>query len=408
MKGTFYLLLFLFGMMLLVESCNKSTLVDSNTQDSTLNIGNTSTNGDTTIVTIGKLVITSTKTSPCYPSSEVFTFTVDNTNITDAVSFKWYFGDGFEANGTTVQHAYNNTAAYVVLLQGMNKYNKIAYSATFPVKAWGQSLRPVAIFSYKSDFTNNPNFITFNSASSVNHGSIINCFWNWGDGTTSSIANGLTRHQFPTNTSDVNYPVKLTITTDGGCTTDTTLMVWIPAAYPITGDFSAISSDACNYETFVFTPQATNVPTGSIYEWHFSDGTGDLTGNPVNYHFTYMNDYDVIMYVKLNGRTIYSAHKTVNAKGENAKPKASFYYTWVKEYSNSVLISFNSQSTVKHGTLDGFLWDFGDGNTNTDFNSFVEDRYYKTNAQTNYNIRLIVTANGCADTAYQTVSIPKK
>ena len=98
-----------------------------------------------------------------------------------------------------------------------------------------------------------------------------------------------------------------------------------------------------------------------------------------------------------------------SSKGPDPKPKASFYFTWVKEYATDVLVSFNSQSTVNHGAIDGYYWNFGNGQTDNNFDSFTETRYQRGASGTgnqSYQISLIVTGNGCADTAYQTVSIP--
>ena len=393
-------------------SCNKDSTPAVDTNISKVIVKTTtSTSGDTTTYTIGSLVVTATRTSPCYPSTEVFTFKANISQITDAASVNWYFGDGHIATGKEVQHEYNNAASFVVQIDVKNSKGILTNSATFPLKAWGQQLKPVAIFSAKNDFPENMNYVTFNSASSVNHGSIVNFHWDWEDGTVSNVAAALTRHQFPQAIKDVTYPVKLTITTDAGCTADTTVYVWVPAVYTsvITGDFAAVAQNACTNESFTFTPQATSVPGGSIYYWHWSDGTHDDSGYNAQHTFAYMNDYDVIMYIKYNGRTIYTTHKVVNAKGPNPKPKASFYFTWVKEYTTDVLVSFNSQSTIEHGGMDGFYWDFANGKADNNYNSFTETRYTRGNpgtGTTDYKVRLIVTGNGCADTAYQTVTIP--
>ena len=405
-----YLLLYItiIAAVFIVTSCNKSTDTVLINADTTIKQGTIVTQNDTTLVTVGSLQINVTKSLPCYPSTEIFTFKATCTDAPIGATYHWYFGDGHTDTGSIAKHGYDNAAPFVVLLELQNSIKKVIKSTTFPIKAWGQQLKPQAIFSSKQDFATNPNYLTFNSASSVNHGSIINNHWDWADGTTSDVAVALTRHQFPFNPSDKNYPVKLTITTDAGCTADTTVNVWVPAAYPITGDFNALALNACTNESFIFTAAATNVPTGSVYHWHFSDGKSELTGNPLNYSFQYMNDYDVIMYITLNGRTIYTTHKLVNAKGQNPKPQASFYYTWKNETTSQVLISFNSQSTIQHGGIDGYYWNFGNNITDTDFNSYTETTYQKTTLPNNYTVRLIVTGNGCADTAYNTVSIPAK
>ncbi len=399
-----------------IDSCNKST--SNIITDSTTNVitkTTTSVDGDTTVYTIGQLIITATRTSPCYPSTEIFTFKADASAIANATSYNWYYGDGYSDSGQVVKHGYNNAAPFVVQLDIKNGNGIVIYSSSFPVKAWGQQLKPVAIFTTKDDFPTNENYVTFTSYSSVNHGSIVQFHWNWGDGSTSNTADALVRHLFPTNTQDVNYQVKLTITTDAGCTADTTVTVWVPGAYPITGDFAAVENNGCTNESFSFTAQATSVPGGSVYYWHWSDGTHDDSGYNVQHTFAYKNDYDVIMYIKLNGRTIYTAHKDIFAKGQSKSPKptASFYYTWVNEYATNVLVSFNSQSQqpAGGGAIDGYYWNFSNGKIDTSFNSFTETRYQRGTAGSgnkDYQVRLIVTGNGCADTAYQTVSIPSQ
>ena len=403
------LIIFSFGL----NSCNKN--ITNNATDSTGNTvitkTSTSVDGDTTVFTIGDLVITATRTSPCYPSTEIFTFKADASNIPDATTFTWYYGDGYSDSGKVVQHGYNDAAPFVVLLEIKNSNGVVINSSSFPIKAWGQQLKPVAIFTTTTDFSNNVNYVTFTSYSSVNHGSIVQYYWDWGDGTTSNIADALTRHQFPIKTQDVNYTVKLTITTDAGCTADTSVSVWVPGTYPITGSFGATELNGCTNESFSFTAQATSVPTGSVYHWHWSDGTHDDSGYTAQHVFAYMNDYDVIMYITLNGRTIYTTHKDIFAKGPNPAPTASFYYTWVDEYATNVLVSFNSQSTIQHGSIDGFYWNFGNGQIDSSFASFTETRYQRGSTGTgskNYTISLIVTGNGCADTAYQTVNIPSQ
>jgi PKD repeat protein len=393
-----------------VASCKKTDVTPDTATDDDEIIGTIRISNDTTYVTVGSVAIYYTKTAPCYPSTEIFTLTATTTNLPSNVTFNWYFGDGNIATGKTVQHGYDAPSPYVIRLDVKNASQEVIATATFPVKAWGQQLKPVAIFSYKNDFNDNTNYITFNSASSVNRGAIVQYRWNWNDGTKiDTVANGLIRHEFPSATTDKIYPVKLTIQTDAGCTADTTVNVTVLANYPITGDFNAVAYNACTSEYFLFTPTATNVPTGAYYVWNFSDGRGDTTAPyPIKYVYKYMNDYDVIMTIVLNNRVIYKTHKMVGAKGENPKPKASFYTTLVNNTSTSTKYSFNSQSTIAHGGISAFLWDFGNGATDNNYSSFIENTYTKTTAATNYTVRLIVQGNGCADTTYRTVSVGAK
>ncbi len=391
-------------------SCTKVTVADNTVDNSKPVIGTITTSNDTTIVTVGTVGIRYTKTAPCFPSTELFTLVATATNTSTDAVFNWFFGDGNIATGKTVQHGYDAPASYIITLEVRSAAKALLATATFPVKAWGQQLKPVAIFSTKNDFNDNINYISFNSASSVNRGAIIQYRWNWNDGTkVDTTANGLIRHLFPTATTDKTYPVKLTIQTDAGCTADTIVNVMVLAKYPITGDFNAVPYNACTSEYFLFTPTATNVPTGAYYVWNFSDGRGDTTAPfPIKYIYKYMNDYDVIMSVILNNRVIYKTHKAVNAKGEKPKPKASFYYTLVGNTATTTKYSFNSQSTVAHGGISAFIWDFGNGFTDNNYSSFIENTYNRGAIATSYTVSLIVQGNGCADTAYRSVPIPAR
>ena len=410
MKKTYQYISVVFVLVALLFSCNKAANDDIKKEETKPIIGTITTSNDTTIVTVGTVGIRFTKTAPCYPNTEIFTFTGTAINApTDAV-YNWFFGDGNIATGKMVQHGYDAPSPYVLTLEVRSNAKVLLATATFGVKAWGQQLKPVAIFSTKNDFADNLNYITFNSASSVNRGAIVKYIWNWNDGThVDTASNGLARHQFATAITDKNYFVKLTITTDAGCTADTTVTVAVPATYPITGNFNAVAFNACANEYFMFTPTATNVPTGSVYTWNFSDGRGDTTaGIPIRYDYKYMNDYDVIMNIYLSGRLIYKTHKLVNAKGENPKPKASFYTKLVSSTATTTTFSFNSQSTITHGGISAFFWDFGNGTTDNNYSSFLENIYARTTATTAYSVRLIVSGNGCSDTTYRSVSVPAK
>ena len=363
---------------------------------------------DTTTVTYGNVEAKFSQTSTCYPSKEVFTFTASGVGLPSGGYYSWSFGDGNIANGSTTTHSYQAAGSFVVTLMVMANANNMLAKVSFGVKALGQQTKPEAIFSTKFDFPQNINYVTFNSASSINQGDIIQFKYNWGDCTEYISSVGLVRHEFPKKVNDTTYAVKLTVLSNFGCTDDTTVQVTIPGMYSIKGKFKTESIDACTNERILFTAEAENVPTGSIYEWDFSDGTGPRTGNPILYKYKHPNDYDVIMTIKLNGREIYKTNKLVNSKGENPRPKAVFEETLVWDYPTTQRWSFNSKSTIPTSTIDSYQWSFGNGITNNEFFSFIETSYNKETTSKSYTVQLIVTGNGCADTARKTITIPPK
>ena len=406
--------LFLFGLMaILLFSCKKEAEIDL---DKLVQVDSAqitkgaiiSVDRDTTTVSYGNIEAKFSQTSTCYPSKEVFTFTASGVNLPAGGYYSWSFGDGNIANGATTTHSYQAAGSFVVTLMVMANANNMLAKVSFGVKALGQQTKPEAIFTTKFDFPQNMNYVTFNSASSINQGDIIQFKYNWGDGTEYISSVGLVRHEFPKKVNDTTYAVKLTVLSNFGCSDDTTVQVTIPGIYNIKGKFKTESIDACTNERILFTAEAENVPTGSEYEWDFSDGTGTRTGNPILYKYKHPNDYDVIMTIKLNGRVIYKTNKLVNSKGENPRPKAVFEETLVWDYPTYQRWSFNSKSTIPTSTIDSYQWNFGNGITNNEFYSFIETSYNKESTSKSFTVQLIVTGNGCADTARKTITIPPR
>lgn len=392
----------------LFAGCSKSDINEGRLTNSISTIQK-KINADTVILTYDNFLISYHSSSPCFPSQETFYFSCKEIIGNDKYTYEWYFGDGINATGQNVNHSYNNTSQFTILLEIKDSTQQKISSFAFPIKTNGITIKPIAIFSYKQDFNEDPYYLTFNSASSLNHGSIVSYCWIWGDGDTSYSEVSLVRHLFPKKAEDSNYSVKMIVTTDSGCSDDTSVNVWIPGDYNITGDFEAKAFNSCKDEYFVFTPQATNVPTGSIYNWHFSDGKGDTTGYGIIYRFKYKNDYDVIMQVKLNGRTIYTTHKPVSAKGENPSPVASFDLIWKNIQPTYINISLNSKSTISQGGgITRYLWNFGDGTQDDDYNAYIEKNYTRINLDVPYTVTLTVEGNGCVDSIKKTVVIPAK
>jgi hypothetical protein len=373
------------------------------TQEGTITVAK-----DTTTVSFGDISVRINNTSTCFPSTEIFSFTVIGPTLPAGAFYQWSFGDGNTAKGINTTYSYQAAGSFLVSLFLMQDENTQLSKLNFPIKVNGKQTKIVPSFTTKSDFPANLNFITFNSTSSVNQGDFASYRWDWGDSTSSLLSVPLTRHEFPTQINDKVYPVKLTVTTNTGCKADTTIQVTVPGRFNnIRGNFIVNAFDQCKNEYFMFTAAAENVPGGSVYEWDFSDGKGIQTGNPIRYQYKFPNDYDVIMIVKLNGREIYRTNKLVNAKGENPKPTASFEQTLVWQKPTEVRWSFNSRSTIPTSTIDSYQWNFGNGVTNNTFLSYIENTYAREATDKTYRVQLIVTGNGCADTAFKQITIPK-
>ncbi len=422
MKKTSSYIVSLLFVGTLLFSCKKNADVPA-TNTTTTSIdsaaaivgGATSAYKDTVIYSANNVTIKYSRTSQCYPSNEIFAFKGSATDVPANAIYSWDFGDGHSITGSnTVGNIYKSAGNYTVTLtisDGITK--KSLYVTTVNLNAFGQQVSPHASFYAQLFDINYPNNLNFNATSStVTQGKITNYTWTWGDQTVSSSATpDNVPHNFPLIGSDITYPVKLTVTATSGCKDSVTVPVFMGAVYSnITGDFDTLQSNACTAETFTFTPNAKNVPASAVYTWDFADASGIATSSGAIQHvFTYQNTYDVKMYISMNGKVIYSTHRSVWANGQNIHPKALFFKNISgDETATYVKWAMYSAANVAHGGVVGYQWYMDnvliDPNTNDTYETYP---FNKTSTPSTHTIKFIVTSNvGCQDTATATITIP--
>ena len=420
MKHTFQYILLLLILGADFTSCNKTTDTQSTTTPTTDTIktvgGITSAYKDTVEATINKVTLKYSRTSQCYPSNEIFAFTASATSLPTGATLNWDFGDGHTingaGNGATVGNIYASPGKYTVTLT-IKDGNKVSLSVTtVNVAAHGQQVSPHASFYAQIFDINYPNNYNFNAnGSSVTNGHISNYYWIWGDSTTTSAATAdNTPHNFPQVAKDVSYPVQLIVTSSEGCKDTAYVPVSIAAIYNnISGDFDTVQNNPCTAEYFTFTSNAKNIPQGAVFTWDFSDATGTSVGNPIQHTFTYQNTFDVKMYVSMNGKIIYTTHKSVWANGQNVQPTALFFKNVSYEDSTYVKWAMYSAGiSPPHGYIATNAWYMDDVLINTNTNDTYEIYEFNKKLTTSqHTIKHIVTSNvGCKDTATSSFVVP--
>jgi PKD repeat protein len=97
----------------------------------------------------------------------------------------------------------------------------------------------------------------------------------------------------------------------------------------------------------------------------------------------YQSQIKIVAYTKneADENSLYQWEKTINKEAPNTPPSAGFSFV-----ANDREITFSDLSIDADGTVDSWLWDFGDTNTSTDQNPV---HTYDTNGT--YNVTLIVT-----------------
>lgn len=293
-----------------------------------------------------------------------------------AVSWLWDFGDGTTSTQQSPSHSYNSYGVYDVKLTVTNangcadSIKKTAFiKVQQPTIAMGSFTRRGCI-----PFTLKP------SANVSTFDNVTGYLWNFGDGTTSTLAK-------PTHVYNTQgkYTLSLTITTATGCSSTVSLVdsIWA-GTHPVI-DFNATPIPVCAKSPVTFTNLTA---PADQYQWKFGDGGRSTKQDPV-YEYILPGTFDVTLYAWNYG-----------CLDSLTKPMYMTVFPPVARYratpdcNNRLKYTFTDQS-IQPLTWD---WDFGDGTTSTQ-----QHPVHFFPALGSYNVRLIVTNGSCQDTITKTI-----
>jgi gliding motility-associated-like protein len=300
-----------------------------------------------------------------------------NSSAGTGLTWSWDFGDGTSSASSDPVKAYAADGQYTITLvvgdvNGckdslvLNNYIKVhTASAVFSISDSVSSCAPFEVaFS---------NTTSYNAASS----------WDFGDGSFSQLED-------PTHyySSPGTYQAKLVVTSFGGCKDSTYKTVTL---YP---------PDA----TLTYTPLAGCSPLGVdfhvstagpvTYLWDLNDGS-TITTTDSNFVYAYLLPGGFVPKVILEDQTgcripvegtdtIYVTKSDVGFAANDSL------------FCDKGTVAF-AESVISNGTINGYRWEFGDGNFSTQQEPV--HHYAMTGA---YDVQLVVTTqNGCADTAFK-------
>ncbi len=214
---------------------------------------------------------------------------------------------------------------------------------------------------------------------------IISFEWDFGD-------NQISSQESPNHiyNSSGEFNVKFNGATDNGCKNSTSV---IHKVYnPPSPSFDLPSGTICTNNEFTFTNSTIDNFDGKLtYEW-FVNNVKESTTRDLKYVFHSENDQQIKLKTSIPGCSSELTQTLLNVK---TGPVVGFSYIGKCEDET---IKFTNESA---GSISGFQWDFGNGNTSTLENpseTFVE--------YGNYNISLLTTGtNGCISTLTKPVNI---
>jgi PKD repeat protein len=194
------------------------------------------------------------------------------------IKWTWDFGDGsapvVSTTNATQTHIYTTALTYTVSLKVETASGCQSVIKTKQVAVYG---RLIASFDFgnaclpggQMQFTNTT--VIGNTPPFT----IASCSWTFSDGGTSNNCNPV-----HTYTATGPYTATLTVTSDAGCTDDTTRTV-ATIYNPATASFTVDKKKTCVNTDFSFTSNS-NAPgnTVQVYNWDFGDGTTSTQQNP--------------------------------------------------------------------------------------------------------------------------------
>lgn len=302
----------------------------------------------------------------------------------------WNFGDGNTSSSTNPANAFSAPGTYIVTHWVQSSAGCSSDTAKDTVIVYAQPIASYTITAHRCT----GDTITFTSTSNPNSATITQYQW-YVNGVINANTSSIFYYAPPTSG---NVPIRLVITTDIGCTDDTTVLVLVnPKPVP---DFTL--PNVClpiGAASFTNNTTISDGTIGSVtYNWTFGDGGTSTQTNPAH-NFTTTGPYNIHLTATSNNGCVKDTIKQLSTI--YAQPHAAFTIDRHKTCIGNTF-TFTDGSSAAASTVTQWFWNFGDGNTSNAQNPV---KTYSTPGT--YIIKLYVqSAIGCiSDTASDTLRV---
>ncbi|MGE5518690.1 MAG: PKD domain-containing protein, partial [Candidatus Dadabacteria bacterium] len=317
----------------------------------------------------------------------------DSSSTTTSSITKWYwdFGDGTPVitatTGASQAHTFASTGIYSVKLK---VENASGCQSTIFSKQVTVSSNPVSSFSFGNACLPSGN-MQFTNLSTINDGTQAQLTYNWDFGDGGTTATSTNPSHVYTGTGP--YDVKLSVTSNNGCATDTIKKVSTIYAQP-QASFTA-PADVCFGTQVSFTDGST-APGSTVaqWAWNFGDGQASTQQSPTH---TYASAGTFTVTLTITSAVGCSSAPMVKTLVVNSLPTANFNVAG--PVCETKGISISDASKANSGTIVQWAWDLGDGTTTTNTTNAAVSHTYA--AAGTYSITLQVkTDKGCLSSVY--------
>ncbi|MBC7828164.1 MAG: PKD domain-containing protein [Chitinophagaceae bacterium] len=269
-----------------------------------------------------------------------------NTSSPGPVSSIWYFDDGTQSTAINATKTFLVPGPHIVKLVNTYSFCKDSVTKTITVV----TPPPVDFTSSTVLACRAPLTVSFTDISP----DAVAWAWNFGDGGVSTLQN-------PTHTynSAGQFNVGLTVTNRFGCINTLIKNVFVQIVKPIV-DIESLPGEGCVPFTFSPVPDISAVDGVAAYLWDFGDGPGS-TRTGVNPSYTYNTPGNYTLTLTIT--TIGGCTETASFPNGVKVGTLPFVDFTADKFIGCASDSFRFTSLATPSTK--WLWDFGDGTTDT-------------------------------------------
>ena len=337
-----------------------------------------------------------TFTSPVC-ATKAITFTSTATSASGVITqWNWNMGDGntqVRNSGAAFNYTYALGGTYTVSLTVVTDKgcSSTIFSQVVTVRA-----TPRADFTLPGNLCLPSASATFTNTTTINDGSLaqVTYLWDFGDATPTSTQTSPTH----TYSGTGPYTIKLTATSNNGCTHDTSKQLTTIYARP-TALFTG-AAEICRGDSTQFTDGSSAAgSTVAQWFWDFGDGKTSNLQNP-KHAWAVAGTYTIKLWV--NSATGCRSDTMSKAITVNAQPTAGFSFSAIRCAGKDV--TFTDGSNPVSGTISEWHWAFGDGGTLDQFTAGPVMHSYALAGS--YTVSLWVKNNkGCVSILYSTTVV---
>jgi gliding motility-associated-like protein len=219
--------------------------------------------------------------------------------FTGKAPFHFTYTDGstvktVNASSNTYQVPISPMVNTIYTVTALSDSNACAMSDSVSYAVKVLTIRPKSFFSVSNEACNKAP-IPFKDSTLTNGVPLQQWFWDFGDGSTDSVANPIKKYSIAKN-----YTIHMYSINSIGCSSDTAVKQITIDSLPVAG-FTASAPLYCELAPVSFASTAVSV-TGTISRWFWDlkDGTlvDTINGNPFNHQYAHAGNYPVRMMVQ--------------------------------------------------------------------------------------------------------------